>query len=147
MADLAGCSVRTATRDAFCSCWTGLWFRFRSFIVTYTSDGQVSPTTVLLTLQDKDCKIIQNIGLFICTQTISSIYFYSSVRSSSPSRLPFSACSGCCKGFTLLIFPKQTWWCPKVATRGAEHEHSRPRGPAVEVITFPAPQEVIHPGL
>lgn len=66
---------------------------------------------------------------------------------SSPSHLPFAPCSGCCKGFTLLIFPKQTRWWLKAARRDAEHELRRPRGPAGEVITPPAPQEVTHPGL
>lgn len=66
---------------------------------------------------------------------------------SSPSHLPFAPCSGCCKGFTLLIFPKQTRRWLKAATRDAEHELCRPRGPAGEVITPLAPQEVTHPGL
>lgn len=64
---------------------------------------------------------------------------------SSPSHLLYAACSGCCKGFTLLIFPKQTQRWLKAGRRGAEHELGRPRGPAGEVIT--PPQEVISPYL
>lgn len=37
---------------------------------------------------------------------------------------PSAACSGRCKGFTLLIFPKQTPEWFKATRRGAEHEHS-----------------------
>lgn len=67
----------------------------------------------------------------------SLINLYSYFPLSSPSILPFAACSGCCKGFTLLILPKQTPWWLKAARKGAEHERSRPRGPAGEVITPP----------
>lgn len=77
---------------------------------------------------------------------VSHLSLYSSLLSpppinlhpSSPARLPSPLCSGCCKGFTLLIFPKQTRRWLKAARRGAEHERGTPRGPAGEVITLPA---------
>lgn len=64
--------------------------------------------------------LTENKELSPLPSTHQSLFLFPAVLSTAS---PLAACSGRCKGFTLLIFPKQTLQWLKATGRGVEHEH------------------------